>query len=424
MATACKFLTEDQFQCSICLDVFAEPITIPCGHNFCKACLTRHWEGKELCKCPLCNEKYTKGLKLRVNTGFREVVEHFKELQAKADRDCPVKPGEVPCDCCPDDNQSKASKTCLVCLTSFCETHLEPHFRVAALKRHKLTNPVHNLEDQICKIHNRMLERFCRNDQTCICVLCTEHSAHDTVRLEEAYVDKRAQIRRKKKVEVQEKKHKRGKRAQNNKNNQSKGKAKAMTNTAVIHNVQDPQMWWIQDHQVNSFGRVFLNRVLPEWRCYHEVQAEWSSSVDPAVEGESMQGIKVFIPNPKDGNWVIRAGYPTNYNTLQGVPVHVFWMTIHRKVIVYVDYDQGLVTFCPADPMMLEPLTFSNCNFHERIYLFCSHTSSENWVQRLQQQVERINEWSQNPHNKNFLCIFFFFAAVLIFCMLPNHDIG
>ncbi|XP_033987017.1 E3 ubiquitin-protein ligase TRIM47-like [Trematomus bernacchii] len=404
MATASTLLTEDQFQCSICLDVFTQPVSIPCGHNFCKACLTRHWEGKDLCKCPLCNEKFTKDLKLRVNTGFREVVENIKKLQAKADNANPVKPGEVPCDCCPDDNQSKASQTCLVCLTSFCETHLEPHLRVAALKRHTLTRPVQNLEDQVCKKHNRMLERFCRNDQTC--VLCTEHSAHDTVPLEEAYVDKRAQIGRKKKAEVQEMKHKRGKRAQKNKNKRQ-GKAEAMD---VIHQTQDPQAWWIQDHQVNSFGRV---GVLPEWRCYREVQAEGGSSEDPAVEGESMQGVKVFTPNPKDGNWVVRAGSLKNVTTLQRVPVQVFWITTHGKVEVFVDYDQGSVTLYGVG---MVSTTFCISDFHERIYLFCSHTSGESWVQRLRQQVERITECLQSPENKFGLrCILFIFVFIYLF---------
>ncbi|KAE8288580.1 E3 ubiquitin/ISG15 ligase TRIM25 [Larimichthys crocea] len=152
MATASPFLSEDQFQCSICLDVFTEPVSIPCGHNFCKACITRHWEGKEQCQCPLCNEKFNKGLKLCVNTGFREVVENFKKHHAKTDNNSQIKPGEVPCDCCTG-SKCKALKTCLVCLTSFCETHLEPHQRVATLKGHKLTNPIPNLEDKICKKH-------------------------------------------------------------------------------------------------------------------------------------------------------------------------------------------------------------------------------------------------------------------------------
>ncbi|XP_013769118.1 tripartite motif-containing protein 47-like [Pundamilia nyererei] len=193
MAAASSFLTEDQLQCSICLDVFTEPVSIPCGHNFCKACLTKHWKDKEQCQCPLCNEKFNKGLKLRVNTGFREVVENFKTLPVTAENNSPLTPGQVPCDYC-SGNKFRASKTCLVCLASFCETHLEPHKRVAALKRHRLTNPVHDLEDKICTKHNKILEFFCRTEQTRVCTLCTEHSAHDTVPLEEEYVDKRAQM--------------------------------------------------------------------------------------------------------------------------------------------------------------------------------------------------------------------------------------
>uniref|UniRef100_A0A8K9X7S7 B30.2/SPRY domain-containing protein n=1 Tax=Oncorhynchus mykiss TaxID=8022 RepID=A0A8K9X7S7_ONCMY len=34
-------LSEEQFLCSVCLDVFTEPVSIPCGHNFCKACINR-----------------------------------------------------------------------------------------------------------------------------------------------------------------------------------------------------------------------------------------------------------------------------------------------------------------------------------------------------------------------------------------------
>ncbi|GAA6226865.1 E3 ubiquitin-protein ligase TRIM39-like, partial [Lates japonicus] len=202
MASASSFLSEDQFLCSICLEVFTEPVSIPCGHNFCKACITKNWEGKNQCQCPLCNEKFNKGLKICVNTGFREVVENFKKLRFVSKNDVPAKPGQVPCDCCTG-NKFKAFKTCLVCLASYCETHLEPHQRVAALKRHKLTEPVHNLENNVCKNHNRILEFFCRSDLTRVCVLCTEHRAHDIVPLQEEYEEKKVQLEQKK-VEVQE----------------------------------------------------------------------------------------------------------------------------------------------------------------------------------------------------------------------------
>jgi tripartite motif-containing protein 39 len=62
----------------------------------------------------------------------------------------------------------KALKSCLVCLTSYREIHLEPHQRVAMLKVHKLIDPVENLEDRMFKKHERLLKMFCKTDQTCV----------------------------------------------------------------------------------------------------------------------------------------------------------------------------------------------------------------------------------------------------------------
>ncbi|KAJ3582148.1 hypothetical protein NHX12_015828, partial [Muraenolepis orangiensis] len=60
----------------------------------------------------------------------------------------------------------KAVKSCLVCLTSYCHTHLEPHQRVSGLKRHQLVEPMDRLEDMMCKIHNyQILELFCQTEQ-------------------------------------------------------------------------------------------------------------------------------------------------------------------------------------------------------------------------------------------------------------------
>uniref|UniRef100_UPI003AAE30BE nuclear factor 7, brain-like isoform X8 n=1 Tax=Centroberyx gerrardi TaxID=166262 RepID=UPI003AAE30BE len=202
MASAISLLSEEQFLCSICLDVFTEPVSTPCGHKFCKSCITRHWESKQLSQCPLCNEKFHRRPELRVNTGFRDVVENFKKLNVIGRGESLVKPGEVPCDFC-SGTKRKALKSCLVCLASYCETHLEPHQRVAAWKRHKLIDPVENLEDRMCKKHDKFLDLFCRTDQICVCVMCTEHKTHDTVPLEEEYEEKKAQLG-KKKAEVQE----------------------------------------------------------------------------------------------------------------------------------------------------------------------------------------------------------------------------
>lgn len=97
-------------------------------------------------------------------------------------------PWETPCDVCVE-RKLKALKSCLTCLTSYCEAHLEPHLRVPSLARHKLSEPVDDLEERTCLKHNRLLELFCREDKVCICLLCaeTEHKHHQTVFVEEEW---------------------------------------------------------------------------------------------------------------------------------------------------------------------------------------------------------------------------------------------
>ncbi|XP_058251821.1 E3 ubiquitin-protein ligase TRIM39-like [Hemibagrus wyckioides] len=181
-------LSEEQLLCSICLDVFTDPVTTPCGHNFCKSCLTQCWEKSQHCQCPLCKEKFTKKPKLKINITLREVADHFKK---KSGSDKP----EVLCDACTGE-KLKALKSCLVCCASLCKTHLEFHNTMPKHKKHKLMNPVKNLEDYICQKHERALELFCRDDQTCVCQFCTEgdHKNHNTVPIEEESRERKTQL--------------------------------------------------------------------------------------------------------------------------------------------------------------------------------------------------------------------------------------
>uniref|UniRef100_A0A672QFK7 RING-type domain-containing protein n=1 Tax=Sinocyclocheilus grahami TaxID=75366 RepID=A0A672QFK7_SINGR len=55
MASSGALLAEE-LHCSICLDVFTDPVSTPCGHNFCKSCLSQCWDSSQTCKCPYCKE--------------------------------------------------------------------------------------------------------------------------------------------------------------------------------------------------------------------------------------------------------------------------------------------------------------------------------------------------------------------------------
>uniref|UniRef100_A0A3B1ITT3 E3 ubiquitin-protein ligase TRIM39-like n=1 Tax=Astyanax mexicanus TaxID=7994 RepID=A0A3B1ITT3_ASTMX len=180
MASSIPILSEDQFQCSICLDVFTDPVSTPCGHNFCKSCLAGHWDNSDRWKCPLCNKIFENRPDLSVNTLISETA-------TQAGEENPNNPTKVTCDACTG-LKMKSVKMCLNCGASYCETHLEPHKNIPILKKHTLIDPVENLVDYICKKHERPLELFCRDDQMCVCLLCTvtDHKTHNTVPIQEA----------------------------------------------------------------------------------------------------------------------------------------------------------------------------------------------------------------------------------------------
>lgn len=297
-------LSEEQVHCSICLDVFTNPVSIPCGHNFCQSCILGYWKTSPLYQCPMCKKSFHKRPDISVNTVLREIAEQFKEIRIKSvegkgsaekgegkeqrwamerrkkedeerllekdqkqqlleelkmkqeeekrkkeglkekqgekrtlQEELPplIPPGpktspppspestaqappplpqtspppspqipapplpqtlpspweEVLCDVCLGEGRPKAVKSCLVCLTSYCEEHLKSHS--TRFTKHKLIEPVANMADRMCPKHERLLELFCKKDQTCVCVLCTEtdHRAHYTVPVEREWMEKK-----------------------------------------------------------------------------------------------------------------------------------------------------------------------------------------------------------------------------------------
>uniref|UniRef100_A0AAQ4Q0T5 Uncharacterized protein n=1 Tax=Gasterosteus aculeatus aculeatus TaxID=481459 RepID=A0AAQ4Q0T5_GASAC len=192
------------------------------GHNFCINCINEHWNTSDQNLCPMCKKDFITRPDLRVNTFISEMVVQFRQsAQQKASSSSEQqesKSGEVPCDVCTGTNV-KALKSCLVCLVSYCETHLEPHLTMSGLKRHQLMDPVENLEGRMCTKHDKPLELFCKSDQTCVCMLCSvlDHKMHDVVPLKEEFEEKKVELKKteaeiqqmiqKRRVKIQEIKH-------------------------------------------------------------------------------------------------------------------------------------------------------------------------------------------------------------------------
>ncbi|XP_047668860.1 nuclear factor 7, ovary-like isoform X3 [Tachysurus fulvidraco] len=197
MASSSSVLCEDQLQCPICLDVFTDPVTTSCGHNYCMICLKEFWDSSSHCQCPVCKTSFPKRPELCVNTFISALAAPFKksvQVKSSTATENPTQ-SQVLCDICCE-KKCAAVKSCLICTASYCKTHLEPHERVSSLKKHKLIDPVENLEDYICQKHERPLELFCRDDQMCVCQFCTEaeHKTHNTVPLEQESGEKKIQL--------------------------------------------------------------------------------------------------------------------------------------------------------------------------------------------------------------------------------------
>uniref|UniRef100_A0A673J6M6 Tripartite motif-containing protein 16-like n=1 Tax=Sinocyclocheilus rhinocerous TaxID=307959 RepID=A0A673J6M6_9TELE len=181
MAGARISVDQNEFMCAVCLDLLKDPVTIQCGHSYCKSCITGCWDQEDQMRvysCPQCRQTFSPRPALARNTMLAELVEKLKKTELPAD--CYAGAGDVQCDVC---TGRKYKASCLVCLNSYCQNHLEQHESWFRGKRHNLTEATGRLQEMICQKHEKLLEVFCRTDQKYICVLCTmdEHKNHDTV---------------------------------------------------------------------------------------------------------------------------------------------------------------------------------------------------------------------------------------------------
>ncbi|XP_077067726.1 tripartite motif-containing protein 16-like [Siphateles boraxobius] len=183
MAGARISVDQNEFLCPVCLDLLKDPVTLHCGHSYCKICITDCWnqeDEKRVYSCPQCRQTFSPRPALAKNIILAELVEKLKKTKLPAD--CYAGSGDVECDVCTG-RKYKAVKSCLVCQESYCQTHFDRHEEYNSRKPHKVIDATGRLQDMICRKHEKELEMFCITDQQCICVWCKEyeHKNHNTV---------------------------------------------------------------------------------------------------------------------------------------------------------------------------------------------------------------------------------------------------
>uniref|UniRef100_A0A673G1J7 Tripartite motif-containing protein 16-like n=1 Tax=Sinocyclocheilus rhinocerous TaxID=307959 RepID=A0A673G1J7_9TELE len=197
--------SQDEFMCTVCLDLLKDPVTIQCGHSYCKSCITGCWDKEDQMRvysCPQCKQTFSPRPALARNTMLSELVEKLKKTKRPAD--CYAGAGDVQCDVCTG-RKYKAIKSCLMCQQSYCQTHFDRHEEFHSCKPHKVIDATGRLQEMICQKHEKHLEVYCITDQQCICELCTkyEHKNHNTVSAAAQRTEKQKQLKEMQKMFLQ-----------------------------------------------------------------------------------------------------------------------------------------------------------------------------------------------------------------------------
>ncbi|XP_075071517.1 E3 ubiquitin-protein ligase TRIM39-like [Mixophyes fleayi] len=174
-----------ELSCSICMDIYTDPVTLRCGHNFCRVCITTTWDHQEEGEytCPECMHKFRRRPDLKRNLRLCNIAEAFTQKQEAVDK--------IICTYC----GFPAVKSCLHCKTSMCDNHLRTHDRSV---EHTIIPPTVFGRERQCSIHKKFLVYYCTEDTVCICASCRlggEHRGHLVVSLDEAWVKKKEKLR-------------------------------------------------------------------------------------------------------------------------------------------------------------------------------------------------------------------------------------
>ncbi|XP_068105814.1 E3 ubiquitin/ISG15 ligase TRIM25-like [Hyperolius riggenbachi] len=179
-----------ELRCCICMEIYRDPVTLPCGHSFCRGCITRTWDLRDDLtehKCPECQRNYSKRPELVRSTRLHNICEAFHATETDQEQT------GVFCNYC--DFPVPATKSCLQCETSLCDHHLRKHDRSGG---HTLLPPTTDLRKRKCSVHKKILEYYCTEDASCVCVSCRldgEHRGHQVETLQEASEKKKGKLR-------------------------------------------------------------------------------------------------------------------------------------------------------------------------------------------------------------------------------------
>ncbi|XP_068111116.1 E3 ubiquitin-protein ligase TRIM11-like [Hyperolius riggenbachi] len=181
----------EELECPVCLTIYTDPVSLRCGHNVCRICIDRvldSQEGSAGYSCPECREEHKAQVGLQRNIALRNIAVRFRSTQPDQEE------AGVHCTYCVD-APVPAVMSCLHCDASMCDKHLRVHSKAP---EHVLCAPTTSLETRKCSVHKKILEYYCTEDASCVCVSCTViggHVGHKMLSLDEASEKKKEKLR-------------------------------------------------------------------------------------------------------------------------------------------------------------------------------------------------------------------------------------
>ncbi|XP_071425562.1 probable E3 ubiquitin-protein ligase MID2 [Pithys albifrons albifrons] len=214
---------ESELTCPICLELFEDPLLLPCAHSLCFSCAHRilvsscssneSIEPITAFQCPTCryvislNHRGLEGLKRNVT--LQNIIDRFQ----KASLSGPNSPSEsrrertyrnsptmsmaserIACQFCEQDPPRDAVKTCITCEVSYCDRCLRAtHPNKKPFTSHRLVEPVPDAHFRglTCLEHeNEKVNMYCVTDDQLICALCKlvgRHRDHQVASLSDRF---------------------------------------------------------------------------------------------------------------------------------------------------------------------------------------------------------------------------------------------
>ncbi|XP_035856383.1 E3 ubiquitin-protein ligase TRIM21-like isoform X2 [Sander lucioperca] len=441
MAAANYLQSEDQFLCSICLDVFTDPVTTSCGHNFCKNCITEHWNTSNRCLCPICKEGFTTRPGLRVNTFISEMVAQFRQsAQQKASSSSSEqqvsKPGEVPCDVCTGTKlKAELGKT---------EAEIQQMIQKRRLKIQEIKHSVDLSEEDAdreiaegVQVFTSLKESVERGLNELINTI--KEKQKTTEKQAEAFIKELEQeiselMKRSTEVEqvLRSEDHLHLLQSVQSLNIQQPPPTKDWTEVSVrpssyegtvvkavvqleetlseeMKKLAESELKRVQQYAVDvsldpdtahpdlilsddgkQVNDSDVRKNLPDnperfsycacvlgkqsfssGRFYFEVQVKGKTNWDLGVVRESINRKGIITLSPENGYWIIWLRNGNEYKAAAGPSVLLSLKSPPQKVGVFVDYEEGLVSFYDVDAAALI-YSFTGCSFTEKLFPYFS----------------------------------------------------